>query len=211
MPSNFEAWPEGTSFYHYDQIYDAHNVGYAGPEFSYAQMPDQYILSAFQRLELAKPDQPPVMAEIDLVSSHTPWAPLPTMVDWDAVGDGSIFDGMPAAGRVARARCGAPTTGSSRPTAQSIQYSLTALTSFVDPLPRPEPGHGGTRRPPTRHRGQRADPPHDVPISIIAHDPAVLDRCRVLGMDQQACARPTTRRSGRWTLSATDSSTAFGS
>ena len=80
VPSNDRDWPEGTSFYHYDQIYDARNVGYAGPKFSYATMPDQYILPAFQRLELAKPDHAPVMAEIDLVSSHTPWTPLPHMV-----------------------------------------------------------------------------------------------------------------------------------
>ncbi len=82
-------------FYHFDQLYDRSNVGYHGPTFSYAQMPDQYILSAFQRLELA-PGHKPVMAEIDTVSSHSPWAPLPTMVPWNKVGNGSIFDPMPA-------------------------------------------------------------------------------------------------------------------
>ena len=30
------------------------------------------------------------MGEIDLTSSHTPWAPLPTMIDWEDVGDGSV-------------------------------------------------------------------------------------------------------------------------
>ena len=44
MPSNYQNWPEGKSFYHYDKLYDARNVGYAGPKFSYAAMPDQYIL-----------------------------------------------------------------------------------------------------------------------------------------------------------------------
>ena len=47
--------------------------------------------------ELA-PGHAPVMAEIALVSSHAPWAPLPAAVPWDAVGDGSVFDPMPAAG-----------------------------------------------------------------------------------------------------------------
>ena len=37
------------SFYHYDQVYDARNVGYAGPRFGYATMPDQYTLKAFAR------------------------------------------------------------------------------------------------------------------------------------------------------------------
>src|SRR5262245_2394378 len=52
-PADEYAWPPGTSFYHYDQLYDRHNVGYHGPKFSYATMPDQYTLAAFQRLELA--------------------------------------------------------------------------------------------------------------------------------------------------------------
>ena len=103
VPSNTQDWPQGTSFYHYDTIYDSRNVDYAGPKFSYATMPDQYVLSAFQRLELAKADRPPVMAEIDLVSSHTPWAPLPRLVDWNRVGNGAIFDGMPAEGQSPRA------------------------------------------------------------------------------------------------------------
>ena len=53
----------------------------------------------------------PVMAEIDLVSSHTPWTPLPHLVAWGDVGDGSVFGGMDgghcAAGRLARPRAGA--------------------------------------------------------------------------------------------------------
>ena len=32
VPSNEGDWPEGTSFYHYDKLYDDHNVGYVGPE-----------------------------------------------------------------------------------------------------------------------------------------------------------------------------------
>ena len=80
VTSNFKDWPEGSAFYHYDTVYDGRTVGYRGPNFSYANMPDQYILSAFQRTELAAPGHPPVMAEIDLVSSHTPWAPLPRRV-----------------------------------------------------------------------------------------------------------------------------------
>ena len=46
-------------------------------------MPDQYTLAALQRLELDKEDTGPIMAEVDLVSSHWPWAPLPRIVDWE--------------------------------------------------------------------------------------------------------------------------------
>ena len=175
VPSNEGVWTQGTSFYNYDKLYNDSNVGYAGPKFSYATMPDQYILSAFQRLELAAPNHRPVMAEIDLVSSHTPWAPLPRMVPWNKVGDGSIFDPMPAQGQ-------SPGTVWRDPNqvraayGQSIQYSLTALISFVQTF------HDnnlvlvllGDHQPSTIVSGSGGS--HDVPITIIAHDQNVLDR-----------------------------------
>ena len=175
VASNHQDWPEGSSFYHYDQIYDDRNVGYQGPSFSYAAEPDQYIMSAFQRLELAKPHHAPVMAEIDLVSSHTPWAPLPQMIDWNKVGDGSVFDSMPAQGK-------SPNDVWPNPSAvqaaygQSIQYSLSTLISFVRTYPDPNLVLIvlGDHEPATIVSGQGAS--HDVPISIVAHDPAVLDR-----------------------------------
>jgi phosphatidylglycerophosphate synthase len=166
------AWPPGTQFYHFDQLYDRRNVGYHGPAFSYASMPDQYTLAAFQRLELT-PGHKPVMAEIDLVSSHYPWAPLPTMVPWNKVGNGSIFDSMPA-------RSESPITVWRDATtvrqsfAKSIQYSLQALTSWVTELNDPnlvlillgdEQPSGPISRPGASH---------EVVTSIVARDPSVL-------------------------------------
>jgi hypothetical membrane protein len=190
VPSNFNDWPVGKSFYHYDEIYDGRNVGYQGPKFSYASMPDQYTLSTFQRLELAKPGHSPVMAEIDLVSSHTPWAPLPRMVDWIQVGNGSVFDPMPDQGSSAsvvwqdhnavRAAYG-----------QSIQYSLGTLISFVQNF------HDdnlvmivlGDHQPATIVTGQGAS--HDVPITIIAHDQTVVNRIAGWGWQAGMLPGPT--------------------
>jgi hypothetical protein len=180
VPSNEKDWPEANSFYHYDQIYDDRNVGYQGPHFSYASMPDQYILSAFQRLELAKPDHAPVMAEIDLVSSHTPWAPLPHEVPWSKVGDGSIFDSQPAQGQ-------SPTVVWRDPKqvqaayGQSIQYSLSTLISFVQTYADKNLVLVvlGDHQPATIVSGQDAS--HDVPITVIARDPAVLDQISAWG------------------------------
>jgi hypothetical protein len=174
VPSNTKPWPEGTSFYHYDQLYDEHNVGYAGPKFSYASMPDQYTLSAFQRMELT-PNHAPVMAEIDLVSSHTPWTPLPHLIDPSLVGDGSIYNGMPAQGPAPSAVW--PDAKKVQATyGQSIQYSLDSLMSFVtnsqdDNL---VVVMLGDHQPATIVSGTGAS--HEVPISIIAHDPGVLER-----------------------------------
>ncbi|MGN6176349.1 MAG: CDP-alcohol phosphatidyltransferase family protein [Streptosporangiaceae bacterium] len=171
-PSNNHHWAIGNYFYHYDQTYNRHNVGYHGPTFSYASMPDQYTLAEFQRLELA-PGHKPVMAEIDLVSSHIPWAPLPTMVPWNMVANGSIFDPMPA-------RSQSPTdvwrNGSMvrKFYGRSIQYSLNALTSWVTELHDPNLVLIllGDHQPHTAVSGAGAT--HEVPISIVARDPSVF-------------------------------------
>jgi phosphatidylglycerophosphate synthase len=173
-PSDLGPWPEGTSFYHDDQIYNGLNTGYRGPRFSYATMPDQFTLKAFQQLEL-QPGHAPVMAEIDLVSSHYPWTPLPRLVDWSAIGDGSIYDPMPAQGpSVAELYRNYDDVRASY--GKSIQYSIQSLVSFV------QNAHDdnlvlvllGDHQPAPRVSGPKAT--HDVPISIVAHDPAVLDR-----------------------------------
>ena len=57
-PADEDDWAPGTSFYHFGKIYNRHNVGYHGPKFSYATMPDQYTLAEFQRLELAPATSP---------------------------------------------------------------------------------------------------------------------------------------------------------
>lgn len=90
MPLFTRPWPEG-QFFGYDEIYAAGNLGYAGPRFGYITMPDQYVLSAFQRRELDVPGRKPVMAEMALNSSHLPWTPRPHFLPWESVGDGSIF------------------------------------------------------------------------------------------------------------------------
>ncbi len=53
-------------------------------------MPDQYTLSAFEALlpEDARDD----FLQIALISSHAPWVPVPQMIDWEDVGDGTVFD-----------------------------------------------------------------------------------------------------------------------
>ena len=167
-----KTWPPGTTFYHYDQLYNRGNVGYRGPTFSYASMPDQYTLAAFQRNELA-PGHKPVMAEIDLVSSHIPWAPLPTMVPWNKVGNGSVFDPMPAESE------SATTVWRNASTVRqfygrSIQYSLDALTSWVTELNDPNLVLVllGDHQPHTTVSGAGAN--HEVPISIVARDPSVF-------------------------------------
>jgi phosphatidylglycerophosphate synthase len=170
-PSDDYYWPPGTSFYHFDKIYDRRDVGYHGPTFSYASMPDQYTLAAFQRLELT-PGHKPVMAEIDLVSSHTPYAPLPVMVPWNKVGDGSIFDPMPARGESPLSIVG-NASKERQAFGTSMQYTLQVLTSWVTELNDPNLVliMLGDEQPASPISPPGAN--HDVVISIVAHDPSV--------------------------------------
>jgi hypothetical protein len=175
VPSNDKDWPVAKAYYHYDQVYDRRNVGYAGPPFSYASMPDQYTLAALQRMELDKPNRAPVMAEVDLVSSHTPWAPLPRLVDWSQVGDGSVFDPMPAEGESPE-ELWRDQNRVKAAYAESIAYSLDALTSFVQQLNDRDLVLVvlGDHQPASIVSGEGAS--RDVPVSIVAADPAVTDR-----------------------------------
>jgi phosphatidylglycerophosphate synthase len=171
-PSDNTTWKPGTTFYHYDQLFNSLNVGYKGPRYSYSTMPDQYTLSEFQRNELT-PGHKPVMAEIDLTSSHIPWAPLPTMVPWNKLGNGSIFYPEHAKAETATQVWRSNNTVKQF-YGQSIQYSMTALTSWVTELNDPNLVLIvlGDHQPHTSVSGPGAT--HDVPISIITRAPSVL-------------------------------------
>ncbi len=175
-PAITHDWPEGKRFYGFDASYDSRNVGYRGPKFGYAPIPDQYSLDALTRNELtADPARPRVMGEIDLVSSHHPWTPLPRMVPWDQLGDGSVYDGMPAQGPSEAQVYKDPDTVRAM-YGKSIEYTMTALTSWLERNPDPNLVLVvlGDHQP---HRYVTGNAPgHDVPVTVIARDPKVIQR-----------------------------------
>lgn len=175
MPGNTAAWPEG-KFYGYDAVYDSRNLGYNGPKFAWSPIPDQFTLKQLDALEYGKPGRGPLMVEMPLVSSHTPWAPIPDYLpDWDAVGDGTVYGPMAANGKKPKALWADPKLV--RPEyGKSIRYSVTSLINWVV-----EYGNDdlvlvflGDHQPSPIAAGANAS--HDVPISIVAKDPAVLER-----------------------------------
>ncbi|QQM30466.1 sulfatase-like hydrolase/transferase [Martelella lutilitoris] len=97
MPAITMDWPEG-AYYGYDTIFASDDLGYEGKPFNWVTMPDQYTLLAFDRLVRHTGDDRPVMAEIALISSHAPWTPVPELIDWADVGDGSVFDRQATSG-----------------------------------------------------------------------------------------------------------------
>jgi hypothetical protein len=174
VPSDTKPWPVGSSFYHFGSQLNALDVGYKGPKFSYARIPDQYTWEYFQKHELAKPHKP-LMAEIDFVSSHTPWTPLPHEVPWGSVGNGSIYDPQPAEGLPPSIVWQSP-HHVQQLYGQSVQYTMSTLFSFLTTYNDPNLVLIvlGDHQPATEVSGAGAN--HDVPISIISKDPTVIKR-----------------------------------
>jgi phosphatidylglycerophosphate synthase len=186
---NTGPWPQGKAFYHWDRIYDRYQVGYHGPTFVYAAMTDQFSYLALQRLELGKQHRPPLFAEIDTVSSHEPWERIPQEIAWNRVGDGSIYKHLRENTNLDAPFWTTPTRVQAA-YGRSIAYALTALTSFVQ-------HYGkknlvmivlGDHQPLPVVSGFKAN--HDVPISVIAHDPSVLKRISGWGWGAGLRPRP---------------------
>ncbi|MEU8477664.1 sulfatase [Streptomyces hygroscopicus] len=174
MPGVQKAWPEGR-FYGLDHVYDSRDLGYRGPKFSWSTMPDQYALKAFERLEHGRKHGKPLMSEIILTSSHQPWAPLPKTIPWSEIGDGSVYRAVQKAGKKPADVFTDPTEVKTE-YGKSIQYSVNSLIDYVLK-------YGGKNtvlvflgdhQPLARVSGDNAS--RDVPVTLVAHDQAVLDR-----------------------------------
>nr|WP_262697733.1 sulfatase-like hydrolase/transferase [Streptomyces sp. NEAU-383] len=174
MPGVQKAWPEG-KFYGLDHVYDSRELGYKGPKFSWSTMPDQYALKAFERLEHGKKHDKPLMSQIILTSSHQPWAPIPKTIPWSQVGDGSVYKAIQKAGKKP-ADVFTDSTKVKTEYGRSIQYSVNSLVDYV--LKYGDKNTVlvflGDHQPLARVSGDNAS--RDVPVSIVAHDKAVLDR-----------------------------------
>ena len=181
MPATRGSWSDGRSFYHYDTIWTRENLGYRGPQFGFSAMPDQYALKALHEFELAKPHRRNVFAEVFLSSSHEPWTRVPRLISWRRVGDGSIFNRLPIDH--------AGLTDTQRGFATAIRYTLRTLYSFVERY--------GTKKTVLIVLGdeqpsrvvERAN--HEVPVTIIAHDPKVIRKIAGWGWTTGMLPSPT--------------------
>ncbi len=172
MPEITTPWPEA-AYFKYGKIYTAPDLHYKGEPFDYMTMADQYVLSAFHKRELAPADRKPVMAEIALISSHIPWTPIPKLVPWDDIGNGEIFT------TARTTEDGDEIWRDPKRIAQyyglSVDYTLQTLMSYVTSL---IGDHTlliimGDHEPMSFIAGDGAS--HEVPVHIIARDPALLD------------------------------------
>ncbi|WP_444980315.1 sulfatase-like hydrolase/transferase [Micromonospora sediminimaris] len=166
MPAVNQAWPEG-AFYGYEQFYSGPDLGYQGPKFAFAPMPDQFAIHQFHQRELAGQQDRPVMAELALVSSHSPWTKVPSLVDWDTIDDGEVFR---------RGIIGTPTAQARTGYRHSVSYTLRTLISYVERYGDDDTVlvFVGDHQPAPVVTGE--NPSHDVPIHIVTKDQAVLQR-----------------------------------
>lgn len=196
VPGVTRSWPE-SHFFGYDKIYTSRDFGYQGPRFGWATMPDQYTLQSYQRLEAGQP-HPPTFTQMILLSSHAPWAPIPKMIGWDQLGDGSVFKAIAAAGNKRHSVWRDPSWVRAE-YMRSVQYSVDSLVSYVEKYGKDNLVlvFLGDHQPLPIVTGEGAS--RDVPITIVAHDKSVLDR--VAGWGWQDGLRPNPK-APVWPMSA---------
>ncbi|WP_344025863.1 CDP-alcohol phosphatidyltransferase family protein [Pseudonocardia kongjuensis] len=175
MPGTTRAWPEA-DFYGHQRVHAFDGLDYQGPPFSWSPMPDQYALSAFSRLEHDRTDRGPLMAEIALTSSHAPWTPVPPMLGWDEVGDGSVYAPYADDQRTFESIFAGDPDAIREDYLRSTEYALEATLGWIERF-----GDDdlvvvmlGDHQPASVVTGAAAS--RDVPVSIITRDPEVLDR-----------------------------------
>ncbi|MCL6731099.1 hypothetical protein [Streptomyces neyagawaensis] len=175
VPGTQKAWPEG-KFFGLDHIYDSDQLGYQGPKFSWSTMPDQYTLKAFRELEYGKEGRKPMMAEIILTSSHNPWAPIPRTIPEEEIGDGSVYHGLQKAeGKDPKEVWKNPLDVRDE-YRKTIQYSVSSIVDFVAKYGSKDTVliFLGDHQPNKTVTGD--NPSHDVPVSVVAQDPKVLEK-----------------------------------
>ncbi|MCM0020344.1 MAG: hypothetical protein NBV67_10155 [Tagaea sp.] len=188
MPRIDQPWPEGRLL-GFETIRIQPDLGYRGPRFAWETLPDQWVLNRFAELDLGGALS---FAKIVLASSHTPFERVPAIVeDWDALGDGRVYEGLPVKEFPVR---GGRVFEQDEAHAATIDYVLDAIGRFA--------GHVankdilfvvlGDHSPPLTTARRTGD--FAVPIHVFARDEAVVEpflrRGYVPGIAVPASAAP---------------------
>jgi hypothetical protein len=98
MPQITLDWPE-SAVMGFETILAAADLGYRGQAFNWVTMPDQFTLTAMDRLlRENRGDGRPLFIQVATGSSHAPWVPVPELLDWEAIDDGNVYDAVAASG-----------------------------------------------------------------------------------------------------------------
>jgi hypothetical protein len=121
------------------------------------------------------------MATVVLISSHAPWTPVPDLVDWNALGNGSGFPTPTQKLEPAESVLTQDPTVVRANYAHAIAYSLSSLMSYLEHYADNNTVlmFLGDHQPVSAVTGQTSN--RDVVVSVVAKDPAVLDRINTWG------------------------------
>ena len=173
---------DSAPFWGFAHMVGTDQLGYAGPDFGWFGVPDQFSLGAIATL----PRDParPLFEQIVLVSSHMPFSPVPPYVeDWR---DAGTFASRPGLAATLAAR--PDWEHLEGPYLDSVAYDLRVLADWI---PRAVRGDAlviilGDHQPPALIGTAEAS--HDVPIHIMSRDPEIVRR--LAGADFTAGAIP---------------------
>ncbi|HXS40528.1 MAG TPA: hypothetical protein VN766_10115 [Stellaceae bacterium] len=190
MPGIKKPYPEG-AFWGFDAHYYGSELGYGGPEFGWFGIPDQYTLREFASREL-RPGHAALFAQIVLVSSHTPFVPVPPyLADWRDVGK---FATVPQ-GAWERIYAAPNWSNLDAPYLESIAYDLKTLGAWLSRLDgSPLVIILGDHQPPDLTRG--AGEAWTVPIYVLSRDPDLLRPFAALGYGEGPAPAPRAHPEG---------------
>jgi len=121
--------------YDFEFSYAGWDLGYQGPSFGFANMPDQLAVDFLHRHEVG-PARGPLLVAYALQSSHSPWSEQPPFVeDWSRLGDGTVYRSLP----IERFPVTWNTLAAGGPAyLRSVAYDLRVLTDYLVRFARPD-------------------------------------------------------------------------
>ncbi|MBS0427648.1 MAG: hypothetical protein JSR41_10220 [Proteobacteria bacterium] len=168
-------WPEGR-FYGFERYVDAPTMGYTGLPFGAWRIPDQAAMALLHAQELSAPPgtRAPRFIVFPTVNSHAPFHPLPPFVaDWARLTGPQAYTPQQQAQALAQ-------TVSWRDPVPAYVASIALTWQWLGDYLREQAPRGlvlvllGDHQPWARVSGNGA--PWDVPVHIVASDPALLRR-----------------------------------
>jgi hypothetical protein len=164
--------------YDFDKLYASWDLDYRGPVYAFSSIPDQFVIDAIHRREVAAASQP-LLITYALLSSHAPWDRQPPLLaDWSRVADGQVFAQVPPVRFTinwSNLHHGAEAY------VHAVAYSLQVIAGYLTGF---DLGNSlvivlGDHQPVADIT--RGSASHAVPVHIISRQPALVDAFRARG------------------------------
>jgi hypothetical protein len=166
MPGMKGAWPEG-AFYGFDEIKDELALEYAGPDFGWWRIPDQFSLARAATLQATDDSPEPLLTFLPTINTHIPFLPVPPyQADWNRVLQDEPYPADDVAASLAQRPDWEALGGAY---ADSFVYTFTYLAGYL----RDRPAAGeilvllGDHQPAASVAGVGAR--WDVPVHVVTH------------------------------------------